>query len=149
MSDNSAFENPKLVQIIYGDVPAFMGQPYKPDLTGVRADAVVVGMPYDGIATLRGGATRLGPSAIRKISLLYGSYNLDWDFDVLQDFRHRVIEGLQRPPTAMQETIASGMQFPARWHARQAADITVVENGGFFTQTRKIFCLGPRTTVIG
>ena len=68
---------------------------------------------------------------------------------VFQDFRHRVIEGLQRPPAAMQETIAPGMQFPARWHTRQAADIAVVENGGFFTQARKIFCLGPRTTVIG
>ena len=68
---------------------------------------------------------------------------------ILQDFRHRVIEGLQRPPTAMQETITPGVEFPACRHAGQATDIAVVENGGFFTQARKIFCLGPRTTVIG
>src|SRR5215218_2848846 len=51
-------------------------------LAGVRADAVVVGMPYDGIATFRGGATRRAPQEIRKYPLLFGGYNLDWDLDV-------------------------------------------------------------------
>jgi agmatinase len=40
-------------------------------------------MPYDGLATFRGGATRRAPQEIRKYSLLYGSYSLDWDMDLL------------------------------------------------------------------
>jgi agmatinase len=40
-------------------------------------------MPYDGIATFRGGATRRAPQEIRKYSLLFGSYHLDWDINAL------------------------------------------------------------------
>lgn len=66
---------------IYGDVPPFMAVRYAPDLRGEKADAVVVGMPFDGIATYRGGATRRAPQEIRKFSLLFGGYNFDWDMD--------------------------------------------------------------------
>ncbi|MBB6262217.1 agmatinase [Paenochrobactrum gallinarii] len=79
---NEAFENPRLVKLIYGDTPSFMATQYCPDMTDVKADVAIVGMPYDGIATLRGGATRLAPSSVRKLSLLYGSYNFDWDLEV-------------------------------------------------------------------
>lgn len=72
---------PHGVPKMYGDVPPFMAVPYHKALAGVAADAVVVGMPYDGIATYRGGATRRGPQEIRKFSLLFGGYNLDWDMD--------------------------------------------------------------------
>jgi len=75
--------SPAGVPRIYGDVPPFMAFPYVRDLAGLSADAVVVGMPYDGIATFRGGATRRAPQEIRKYSLLYGSYSLDWDLDML------------------------------------------------------------------
>ncbi len=75
--------SPAGVPRIYGDVPPFMAFPYVRDLAGLTADAVVVGMPYDGIATFRGGATRRAPQEIRKYSLLYGSYSLDWDLDML------------------------------------------------------------------
>lgn len=68
---------------IYGDVPPFMAFPYIRDLSALAADAVVVGMPYDGLATFRGGATRRAPQEIRKYSLLYGSYSFDWDMDLL------------------------------------------------------------------
>jgi agmatinase len=73
---------------MYGDVPPFMDVPYTPVLDGVTADAVVVGMPYDGIATYRGGATRRAPQEIRKMSLLFGGYNFDWDMDA---FAHAAV----------------------------------------------------------
>ncbi len=72
---------PHGVPKMYGDVPPFMAVAHRKSLSGVEADAVVVGMPYDGIATYRGGATRRGPQEIRKFSLLFGGYNLDWDMD--------------------------------------------------------------------
>lgn len=75
--------SPVGVPRIYGDVPPFMAFPHVRDLSALSADAVVVGMPYDGLATFRGGATRRAPQEIRKYSLLYGSYSFDWDIDLL------------------------------------------------------------------
>jgi len=76
--------SPNDVPKIFGDVPAFMDVPFVPDLASKsRLDAVVIGMPYDGIATFRGGATRRAPQEIRKYSLLFGSYHLDWDMAAL------------------------------------------------------------------
>lgn len=74
---------PSDVPRLYGDVPPFMAVPHVGDPSGLRADVAVVGMPYDGLATFRGGATRRGPQEIRKFSLLFGRYNFDWDLDVL------------------------------------------------------------------
>lgn len=74
--------SPAGVPRIYGDVPPFMAFPYVRDLAALAADAVVVGMPFDGIATFRGGATRRAPQEIRKYSLLYGTYSFDWDLDM-------------------------------------------------------------------
>src|SRR5690606_31086951 len=75
--------SPVDVPRMWGDVPPFMAVEHVPDLTGCEADAVVLGMPYDGIATFRGGATRRAPQEIRKFSLLFGSYNFDWDLNAL------------------------------------------------------------------
>ena len=76
--------SPNDVPRIFGDVPAFMAVDYAPDLAKCGSpDAVVVGMPYDGIATFRGGATRRAPQEIRKFSLLFGSYHFDWDMNAL------------------------------------------------------------------
>jgi agmatinase len=74
--------SPGGVPKIYGDVPPFMAFPHQPDLVDTRADAVIVGMPYDGIATFRGGATRRAPQEIRKYSLLFGTWSIDWDLDL-------------------------------------------------------------------
>lgn len=68
---------------LYGDVPTFLGAPRAldpGDLAG--AQAAVLGIPFDGLATFRGGATRLAPQFIRKYSLLWGSYNLSLDLDI-------------------------------------------------------------------
>jgi agmatinase len=76
--------SPNDVPRIFGDVPAFMATDYTPDLAKCGSpDVVVVGMPYDGIATFRGGATRRAPQEIRKYSLLFGSYQFDWDINAL------------------------------------------------------------------
>ncbi|WP_170984276.1 agmatinase [Rhodoligotrophos defluvii] len=72
---------------IYGDVPPFMAVDYVPDLARLDADAVIIGMPYDGIATFRGGATRRAPQEIRKFSLLFGRHNFDWDVDIVEHLR--------------------------------------------------------------
>jgi agmatinase len=79
--------SPNEILKIYGDVPPFMAVEHAPDLAGREADAVVVGMPYDGIATFRGGATRRAPQEIRKFSLLFGSYHFDWDLHALDHVR--------------------------------------------------------------
>jgi agmatinase len=80
--------SPHSVPKIFGDVPPFMALEYCPDPKSAgRADAAVVGMPYDGIATFRGGPTRRAPQEIRKFSLLFGSYHLDWDFPALDHVR--------------------------------------------------------------
>jgi agmatinase len=72
---------------MYGDVPPFMAAQHVPDPAKLDADVAVIGMPYDGIATFRGGATRRGPQEIRKFSLLFGGYNFDWDMDVFDTLR--------------------------------------------------------------
>ena len=83
--------SPTNVPKIYGDVPAFMGVDYVPKLNDIKADAVIIGMPYDGISTFRGGATRRAPQEIRKYSLLFSSYNFDWD---MHAFDHvKVVDG--------------------------------------------------------
>ena len=75
--------SPVNVPKIFGDVPAFMGIDYDPNLKNIKADAIILGMPYDGISTFRGGATRRAPQEIRKYSLLFSSYNFDWDMHAL------------------------------------------------------------------
>jgi agmatinase len=78
--------SPADIPKIFGDVPAFMGVRFEPDLSKLsNTDLVVVGMPYDGIATFRGGATRRAPQEIRKFSLLFGSYHLEWDLQVFDN----------------------------------------------------------------
>ncbi|RBI69850.1 agmatinase [Roseovarius sp. TE539] len=78
---------PAGVERIYGDVPPFMAAEHVRDAAKLVVDAAVIGMPYDGIATFRGGATRRGPQEIRKFSLLFGGYNFDWDMDVFDTLR--------------------------------------------------------------
>ena len=78
---------PSDVPRIYGDVPPFMAVDHVADPHTATADAAIVGMPYDGLATFRGGATRRGPQEIRKFSLLFGGYNFDWDLDVFEHLR--------------------------------------------------------------
>ena len=72
---------------MFGDVPPFMAVEHVANPTELEAGAAIIGMPYDGLATFRGGATRRGPQEIRKFSLLFGGYNFDWDLDVLQHLR--------------------------------------------------------------
>ncbi len=74
--------------VLYGDVPAFMASSIIKDASGLQGqDAVVLGIPYDGVATFRGGATRRASQEIRKFSLLYGGYNLDLGFDIFDYLR--------------------------------------------------------------
>ncbi|MEX0606410.1 MAG: arginase family protein, partial [Halofilum sp. (in: g-proteobacteria)] len=78
---------PSTVPRIYGDVPPFMAVEHVRDLATLQADAAIIGMPYDGLATFRGGATRRAPQEIRKFSLLFGGYHLDWDLNLFEHLR--------------------------------------------------------------
>lgn len=78
---------PTGVPRIYGDVPPFMAAEHVRYLGRLQADAAILGMPYDGLSTFRGGATRRGPQEIRKFSLLFSGYNFDWDLDVFAHLR--------------------------------------------------------------
>lgn len=75
---------PSGVARMFGDVPPFMGVSHVRDPAELNADVAVVGMPYDGLATFRGGATRRAPQEIRKFSLLFGGYHFDWDLDIFE-----------------------------------------------------------------
>lgn len=77
-------QSPSAIPRIFGDVPPFMAQPYLPSLGGVLADAVFLGMPFDGVATYRGGATRRASQDVRKFSLLFGGYHFEWGFDAFE-----------------------------------------------------------------
>jgi agmatinase len=112
---------------IYGDVPPFMAFPYIRDLSGLAADAVVVGMPYDGIATFRGGATRRAPQEIRKYSLLYGSYSFDWDLDMLM---HIVVADAGDIDVVPGDNVASYSRLEARLGAILAKAAVPLTIGG-------------------
>jgi hypothetical protein len=45
----------------------------------------------------------------------------------MQQLRHGVVERLERSPAAVQKAQAAGQHVAARRHARQAADIVLVE----------------------
>ena len=47
---------------------------------------------------------------------------------LMQHARQRMVEGLQRPPAAMQEIQSAGVHVAPRRHARQAADVVIVES---------------------
>lgn len=60
---------------IYSDVPPFMGIKLVTDLTALEScDAAIQGVPFDGVATFRGGATRIAPQTVRKFSMLFTDY---------------------------------------------------------------------------
>lgn len=75
------------VESLYGDVPSFMALGLVHGTNWIDADAVILGMPHDGLATLRGGATRCTPQEIHKFSLLFGGYSFDWDLDIRAQLR--------------------------------------------------------------
>lgn len=112
---------------LYGDVPAFMAVPHARDPSGLNADAAIVGMPHDGPATFRGGATRRGPQEIRKFSLLFGPYNFDWDLDVPA---HLGICDVGDVDVVPGDNAASYGRFERRLAAVQAAGATPLSLGG-------------------
>lgn len=71
-------------ELLYGDVPAFMGVPAigNDEQKMKGQDAIFLGIPFDGMATYRGGATRNATASIRKFSLLYGGYNIEYDLNI-------------------------------------------------------------------
>jgi hypothetical protein len=47
-----------------------------------------------------------------------------------EDFRHRLIERLQRPPASMEKVVAPGMQLAAGRDTGHTADIGIIEGDG-------------------
>ncbi|HUT74481.1 MAG TPA: agmatinase [Armatimonadota bacterium] len=112
---------------LYGDVPPFMAIAQVRNLAKLDADAAIVGMPYDGLATFRGGATRRGPQEIRKFSLLFGGYNFDWDLDVFEHLRVADVGDVDVAPGDNAESYA---RFEARLGAVLAAGAVPISLGG-------------------
>jgi agmatinase len=75
---------PERAPRLYDDVPSFMGVPVLWASEDLNETIMVIGMPFDGPATFRGGATRRAPQEIRRFSLLFGGYNLDWDMNAFE-----------------------------------------------------------------
>lgn len=67
-------EHPEQAPRIYGDVPSFMALPHQPPPALKDLDAVVLGMPFDGLATLRGGATRHAPAHSTGVGWRFAHY---------------------------------------------------------------------------
>ena len=68
----------------------------------------------------------VGRAAVLEVMVVVGD-EVRVNAAVLQQFRHRVVEGFQRPPAAVQEVVAPGVQFTARRHAGHAAHVAAVE----------------------
>lgn len=112
---------------MYGDVPPFMAAEHVGDPARLAADVAVIGMPYDGIATFRGGATRRGPQEIRKFSLLFGGHNFDWDLDALAHLRLADVGDVDVVPV---DNARSYERFAALLTAVQAAGAVPFSMGG-------------------
>lgn len=119
--------SPADVPKMYGDVPPFMGVEHVGDVERLAADAVIVGMPYDGIATYRGGATRRGPQEVRKFSLLFGRYNFDWDLDVFGQLKVADIGDIDVVPG---DNVESYARFEKKLRAVQARGAVPFSLGG-------------------
>lgn len=123
--------SPSDVARLYGDVPPFMAVPHLRDPARLRADLAadlaIVGMPSDGLATFRGGATRRAPQEIRKFSLLFGGYNFDWDLDV---FAHLRVADLGDVDVVPGDNAESYARLEARLAAVQQAGAVPLTLGG-------------------
>jgi agmatinase len=117
---------PADVPRMYGDVPPFMAVTHAREVPP-NTGAAILGMPYDGLATFRGGATRRGPQEIRRFSLLFGGYNFDWDLDV---FRHLAVVDTGDVDVVPGDNEESYARFEARLDAVLAAGAVPVSLGG-------------------
>ena len=69
----------------FAGINTFLKAPYCEDAGEVgQYDAAFIGEPYDGGTTFRPGA-RWAPQAVRRISALYDSYNLDSAVDLQEE----------------------------------------------------------------
>ncbi len=71
----------------FAGINTFLKAPYCEDASAVgQYDAAFIGEPYDGGTTFRPGA-RWAPQAVRRISALYDSYNLDSAVDLQEELK--------------------------------------------------------------
>lgn len=72
-------------QPAFAGINTFLKAPYCEDIHDVgNYDVAILGEPFDMGTTYRSGC-RFGPQAVRKISALYDSYNLDMAVDLTQE----------------------------------------------------------------
>ena len=70
------------------------------------------------------------------------------DATVLEDFRKRVVERLNGPPTAVQEVQPTGVHVSSGRHAWHTADPSVVEGDGPFAESLEIGGMRPIAPVV-
>lgn len=85
----------------YEGIATFARQPHARDLKGI--DVAVLGVPFDGSTSYRGG-TRFGPRAIREQSLLLWGYNNALGVAPLQQLRVVDYGDVSVVPVSVQDT---------------------------------------------
>lgn len=88
---SSSVEDRSISTFSRGGQPAFAGintflkAPYCEDIHNVgKYEAAIIGAPFDMGTTYRSGC-RFGPQAVRRISALYDSYNVDMGVDLAEE----------------------------------------------------------------
>lgn len=71
-----------LVPMIKENVPSFMALPLFNEKKQQKADAAILGIPFDGTPTYRAGKTALATSEIRKFSLLYSGNDIELGYNI-------------------------------------------------------------------
>ena len=82
------YEKRKAIPEVYSGVPTFLGVPKITSGEIDGQDVVIVGAPWEGICTT-GSYTgvELGPKTIRSVSLRYGGYLPEFDYDFFDDLK--------------------------------------------------------------
>ena len=90
----------------------------------------------------------VGSAAVLPVVLVVGD-QVGVHAALLQQLRHGVVKGLQRPPAAVEEVIAAGVQLPPGGHAGHGAHIAAVKLNGMPGQPLKIGGQHPVTAIGG
>ena len=88
----------------------------------------------------------IGRAAVLEVVIVVRA-EMGIDAMLAQQFRHGIVERLQRPPTAVQKAVASRVQIAPRRHTRHAAHIRVVKGHAALGQPRKVGRMRPVTAI--
>ena len=135
-----------------GDGVAGAGEVFHPESVG--RDFRVGHLSHPGIALVAAAELPgvvlgvIGGAALFEVVLMVGA-EVGVDAVLLEHLRHGVVEGLERPPTAMEEVVAAGVEFAPGGHAGQAAGVGILELDRAGGQTLEVGRVHPVAAVVG